>query len=1116
MKKIRIILTALLAFASLSAYAAELPGGGTLNNPYRISSKSDWNTFVDNLTEGKSYQGKYIKLMADITVSKFVDEGEIGDFADFRGVFDGNGHSLTVDFKARCSFVYDYNDYCAPFRYARDATIMNLHVKGEIDADDVREGVAGVVGYSKGYTRIINCRSSLRLDAHDVNNIGGFVGRVQDDGTTEIINCLFDGIISSDPDESGGFVGWAASDSHLYILNSLFAPTSLSNDGSSNTFFRKKTSASAILANCYYKTVWNNKPQTDHGAIDARSMSDTELLRGLGGGWHMEGSKPVPNFFNIYADLVGAGTQESPYLIASVDHWNALAFRIRNGESFSGKYFQLLSDLAVNLQLGSDASHPFSGHFDGRGRTLTFTRTGAADYCAPFRYVKDATIRDIRVKGTIYTDRMDASGLVGLANGFLSLNQCWSSVKIDSRINGDGTHGGLISRVAKTATSITLTDALFDGSFHQGKDTEDPDKNVTSTHCGGLVGWANTPITFTNCLFNPENVSIGSSGAQKIVRYDSGANPTFIQTYYISSWGAGNQGSDASGMAVDNLVAALGANWKNSSGKAVLKPVENPDFAGSGTQTDPYLITSVQDWVTMETKNTGETPFPAGSYFKLVADITVSSPAGAQEQKPFNHHFDGDGHTLNLDLTTTDASYTAPFGYIRDAHLSNLILTGSVSTTGRRPSGLVGFVRANSTNSILNCRSSVAISSSRAGDVDGGAFVATVESNSNISITGCVFTGTVRYTNGGYEGGGLIGWARNFTNIDYNVDLVDCLFAPATFEAKAGNAPENNYLLVGGDVSRTNDVSLTRCYYNHVAYNQTGIETKHGFDPGAMHACAISVGSDNVNVEYGTPTVYDVAGITAYDGGGFVFDGVPYGPGGGSITLTITSDSYSAFIGTDGEDSNRLSGDGNPYTLTFHNADVEIKANFGAITLYEDRDNTDILDGANTSVSTVTLHRTLLTGVWNSFCAPFSISADMITSVFGAGTVVKELNSASYVSETGALTLSFVTASSIVAGHPYLIKIGSVTNVVNPQFASVTINKTAVKTECTAADFVPVFGYITDTITDTITGPITVPISDTSLTGSDENVLFIAGDGTLSYPDAHGNIKAFRAYIKLK
>ncbi len=1104
MKKIQIILTALLAFATISSYADELPGGGTLNNPYTISSKSQWNTFIENLTDGEtSYKGKYIRLMADITVTQFVDDGEIDHYSSFKGIFDGNGHSITLNYKARQVADHSWNDYVAPFRYAEDATIMNLHVKGEIDAKDVST-LGGVIGRAKGYNRIINCRSSVKLDAHDTPNCGGLVGRLAS-GTTEIINCLFDGKILDDPDESGGFVGWAASDTHLYILNSVFAPAELKSDNDSNTFFRKHTSASAILANSYYKEIWGGTPQTDHGAIDARTMPVADLLQGLGGGWHMEGNDVVPSYFNIYDGFVGAGTQQSPYLIASVDHWNALAFRIRNGESFSGKYFQLLADLAVSLQLGYDASHPFSGNFDGRGRTITFTRTGAAAYCAPFRYVKNATIRDVRTKGTIYTDHKEASGLVGMVDGSISLNRCWSSVKIDSRIDGDGTHGGLIARGEETATTITVTDALFDGSFHQGMDTKNPDKNVTSTHCGGLVGWANTPITFTNCLFNPENVSIGSSGAQKIVRYDSGANPTFVQTYYISSWGGGNQGSDASGMAVDNLVAALGANWKNSSGKAVLKPVENPDFAGSGTQTDPYLITSVLDWVRMETKNASGTPFDAGSYFKLAADITISSPAGASEAKPFNHHFDGGGHTLNLDFNTTNSDYTAPFGYIRNAHLSNLVLTGSVSTTGMRPSGLVGFVYGeNTASSIENCRSSVALSSSRNGDVDGGAFVGTVWSNASISLTGCVFTGTVEYTNGAYEGGGMVGWARNGPST--RVNLTDCVFAPATFHVNAGSTPASNYLLVSGDISR-NYVTISRTYYNHIAYSQDGIDPKHGFDADALHACAVSVGSDHMNIEpYGTPTVYDVAGITLYDSRCFVHKGVIYGSGGLSIQLNITSDSYSAFIGKDGEDSARLSGDGSPYTLTFHNADVTIMANFGTITLYEDRDNTEVLTGAHTASSVVTMNRTMLAGVWNSFCAPFSLTAEQITAVFGEGTVVKALNTATFSGESGILILDFSTVTSITAGHPYLIKIGNSSNVVNPNFGSVTILKETVTTVGTAANFVPVFGIIPDNGT-TI---------DTSLAGSDESVLFIAGDGSLSYPDANGNIKAFRAYIKVK
>lgn len=141
-----------------------------------------------------------------------------------------------------------------------------------------------------------------------------------------------------------------------------------------------------------------------------------------------------------------------------------------------------------------------------------------------------------------------------------------------------------------------------------------------------------------------------------------------------------------------------------------------------------------------------------------------------------------------------------------------------------------------------------------------------------------------------------------------------------------------------------------------------------------------------------------------------------------------------------------------------------------------------MLESANGVAGTVTLHRTFRKGVWNSICVPFTISAETVSSKFGDGTEIKELESATYDDGTGKLTLEFQTVTSITAGHPYLIKIGSAADVENPVFDGVTINKTAVKTEKTVADFVPVFNI-------------------TNLPGGDEGVLFIAGDGTLSYPD---------------
>jgi len=69
--------------------------------------------------------------------------------------------------------------------------------------------------------------------------------------------------------------------------------------------------------------------------------------------------------------------------------------------------------------------------------------------------------------------------------------------------------------------------------------------------------------------------------------------------------------------------------------------------------------------------------------------------------------------------------------------------------------------------------------------------------------------------------------------------------------------------------------------------------------------------------------------------------------------------------------------------------------------------------------------------------------------------------------------------------------------VANPTFDDVIISKTAVTTETTYADFVPVF-------------------SPTNLTGGDKSVLFVTGGNTLTYPAADGNLNGFRAYFQLK
>ena len=168
-----------------------------------------------------------------------------------------------------------------------------------------------------------------------------------------------------------------------------------------------------------------------------------------------------------------------------------------------------------------------------------------------------------------------------------------------------------------------------------------------------------------------------------------------------------------------------------------------------------------------------------------------------------------------------------------------------------------------------------------------------------------------------------------------------------------------------------------------------------------------------------------------------------------------------------------------------------------SIELAQDADNSTLLSEKNGTLANVTLNRTMNAGGWNTFCAPFDISSSQITSAFGSGTKVKELDSSSYDEGTKELTLNFTEAENIATGKPYLVYLGRNYNVVNPMFKGVTISNSSTTTTTTYADFVPV-------------------MNPTLLTGGDKTVLFVTGGNKLTYPSADGNINGFRAYFQLK
>ena len=192
---------------------------------------------------------------------------------------------------------------------------------------------------------------------------------------------------------------------------------------------------------------------------------------------------------------------------------------------------------------------------------------------------------------------------------------------------------------------------------------------------------------------------------------------------------------------------------------------------GSGTESDPYQIGSASDWNAFANAvNSGHSFI--GEYLKLTNDITLNidnssesdviagvmtSTNNGTEDKWFSGTFDGDWKTIMFNVGTEQTAYTpvhnyspsAPFRVIDGATIKNLTVDGTIRSTKKYNSGLVGFAyntKTGNANNITNCTSNITIDCSgitgNNPDCSSSGFVAE-NKNGNIYFTNCVFNGSI-------------------------------------------------------------------------------------------------------------------------------------------------------------------------------------------------------------------------------------------------------------------------------------------------------------------------------------------------------------------------------------
>lgn len=496
----------------------------------------------------------------------------------------------------------------------------------------------------------------------------------------------------------------------------------------------------------------------------------------------------------------GSGTKTDPYRISNQADWNSLAdFYI----SYLGEYFVLTADISVDRMIGVNTSSSFSGFFDGGGHTITVNYNTSEPYVAPFRYVENATIQNLHVEGTITTSAKYAGGIVGHLytkkhkNSYLTL--CSSSVTINSSVNGDGSHGGLVGHMEGTDAyaKVYITDCFFDGKF-LGPDTDS---------WGGLVGWKGNDfvLTFEKCLFDPSQVNVKAGGIVNLYRCN------YIDDNNVI-YRAGVYWREKESYSADELVNRIGSNWDTDGNKILLVLEPKASYSGSGTSANPYVIASAANWNYLVQKVSEGNTF-IGKYFVLTNDIKVHRMLGTGSSKFFGGNFNGQGHTLTIRYAQ-ESGYCAPFRYIHDAYIQNLHVAGSIYAVSKNAGGIAGHVQG--ANSIVRCRSSVAITHTNDGDGSSGGLVGEIVSGgTDLYFVDCLFDGKLLGSKTKCWGG-FGGWKEDGPDVYFT----NCLFNPSELNVKSG---DNETLVRNDQGSR---VHITNSYYAKDLGNAQGSNGK--------------------------------------------------------------------------------------------------------------------------------------------------------------------------------------------------------------------------------------------------------------------------------------------------
>ena len=511
--------------------------------------------------------------------------------------------------------------------------------------------------------------------------------------------------------------------------------------------------------------------------------------------------------------------------------------------------------LTADIDKGTDGTmigrdgQDFQGSFDGQGHTITInTFSSGADGTAIFRNVGyNALIQNLKVQGTITTDKKEACGIVAWNNG--TIRGCYVDVNVVSAVAGDGTHGGIAG-------------VCYQGAMIENCLAKFTIKGATTTNCGGIVGWCSERTNIINCLVINDGSEFDINGNSGTI----GRNDGQLQTVNMETYQQDIYGNRPGGASTNNYATNAWGNTKcvtivpydqladgricyqlNNDqshiawtqeigvdpfpvpaafgGKQVFasaptecdgKSEAELTFSNEGTvqatahQYDKfgictvcgcfniyalerdlkdgyYLIKSAADIDIAE----GWNRITNGARFslKLANDVSYTAEPGRyifNTSNWFDGNFNGDGHAITIEMTEmgSNASLFPNFA----GTFENVIMHGSISTDGQYAGSISSHTRRDRVK-VRNVFSDIDINTNHAGDNTSGGFFGVVETKT--IVDNAIYAGNI---NGNEEMteclAGFSGWSSAqtyYTNCAFIGTLNGAIGDSKTLSRNPGN-----------------------------------------------------------------------------------------------------------------------------------------------------------------------------------------------------------------------------------------------------------------------------------------------------------------------------------------